>query len=117
MEGRDSFSFRLAKAMQNANIKQIELSEKTGISRAMISQYLSGAYKPKQINTYKLAEALGVSVEYLLGIVSDEINAPKNNDTRLRLVARRIETEFTEDDADAIAFALDLIKGKKLQQK
>lgn len=116
MDGRKSFSFRLSKAMRNANIRQIELSEKTGISRAMISQYLSGAYKPKQINTYKLAKALNVPVEYLLGLVDDALEVcEKNNcsNSKLSLIARRIETEFTEEDADNISIALDIIRQQK----
>ena len=53
----DSFSERLAYALEARGMKQIELAETTGISKSAISQYLSGAFVPKQIYTYKIAAA------------------------------------------------------------
>ncbi len=44
----NTFSERLKKAMNIRRIKQVELVEKTGISKSAISQYLSGAFVPKQ---------------------------------------------------------------------
>lgn len=115
MATNNGFNLRLLHAMQKAGLKQIELSEKTGISRAMISQYLSGAYVPKQTNLYKLANALGVSFEYLLGLGMSSENSSQIKETPLREVARRIETEFSQEDAEAISEALDLLK--KLKKK
>ena len=61
------FTERLQKAMDIRGIKQVELVEKTGISKSAISQYLSGAFVPKQKNTYKLADALNVDPAWLMG--------------------------------------------------
>lgn len=112
MATNNGFNLRLLHAMQKAGLKQIELSEKTGISRAMISQYLSGAYKPKQTNVYKLATALGVSFEYLLGLKDTDSNSQESQiaNAPLRKIARRIETEFSPEDAEAISEALDFLK-------
>ena len=63
----NTFSERLKKAMNIRRIKQVELVEKTGISKSAISQYLSGAFVPKQKNTYKLADALNVDPAWLMG--------------------------------------------------
>lgn len=104
------FKSRLFYAMQQAGLRQIELAEKTGIGRAMISQYLAGAYVPKQTNLYKLAQALNVSVEYLLGLTEQPQTMQANENEGLKAVARRIETEFEPEDAEAIAKALDLLK-------
>ena len=60
-------SERLKYAMKLRNMKQVDLVEKTGIGKSSISTYLSGEYFPKQINTYKLAEALGVNPSWLMG--------------------------------------------------
>lgn len=43
----DSFAERLARALDARDVKQVELAEKTGISKSAISQYLSGAFVPK----------------------------------------------------------------------
>lgn len=58
---------RLREAMDLRQIKQADLSRITGIGKSSISTYLSGEYEPKQINTYKLAQALNVNPSWLLG--------------------------------------------------
>lgn len=61
-----TFSKRLASRLHELNISQAELSRQTGISKARISQYMHGAYKPSGDATVKLAKALMCSEEYLL---------------------------------------------------
>lgn len=54
-------------AMKNAGFNQKKLAELTGISKSGISQYCSGTITPGAEAAEKLAAALGVSVEWLLG--------------------------------------------------
>lgn len=63
-----TFANRLRTAMTQAGMRAVELHEHTGISKASISEYLSGNYEPKQRNIYKMATALGVLPSYLMGI-------------------------------------------------
>ena len=63
----DTFANRLDTAIRLRNIKQVELSEKTGIDKSLISNYLSGKYKAKQNNVYILAKALNVNEAWLMG--------------------------------------------------
>ena len=70
-----TFSERLRTSMDAANMKAVELHELTGISKASISEYLSGNYEPKQRNIFKIAQALNVSPSYLMG-VSDTPQSP-----------------------------------------
>ena len=65
------FSERLRTSMDSANMKAVELHERTGISKASISEYLSGNYEPKQRNIFKIAQALNVSPSYLMGVNDD----------------------------------------------
>lgn len=62
---------RLRIALGRAGIKQVELSEKTGIPKSAISQYLSGKIKPKQDKVYLMAKALDVSGLWLMGMIPD----------------------------------------------
>lgn len=66
---------RLREALKIRNMKPIELSEKTGIPKAAISQYMSGYTKPKSDRIYSIAKALDVSEAWLMGY-----NVPMNNE-------------------------------------
>lgn len=64
---RDTFANRMKIAMENNNLRQADIVEKTGIGKSAISQYLSGYCEPKQTNIYKIALALDVSEAWLMG--------------------------------------------------
>ena len=61
-------SDRLKQAISEAGIKQVELCERTGISKGALSSYLSGRYDPKQNNIYTLATVLNVNPAWLMGL-------------------------------------------------
>lgn len=63
----EDFSIRLKKAMTYRNMKQVDLCNKSGIDKALISNYLSGKYKAKQDKLHKLAIALDISEGWLMG--------------------------------------------------
>ncbi len=58
---------RLTEAMTLRGIRATELSRMTGLSKARISQYRSGVYRPKPDALWRLAEALDVSESWLMG--------------------------------------------------
>ena len=64
----ESCSLRISKALQIRNMKQSELSVKTGIPKSAISQYCSGAFKPKQKRLYLIAQVLQVDEAWLMGL-------------------------------------------------
>lgn len=61
------FCDRLKEAMTIRGITQSELCEKTGIPKSAMSQYISGAFKPKQQRTYLIAQALNVNEAWIMG--------------------------------------------------
>ncbi len=61
------FQERLMAAMAAARIRATDLAQKTGLSKARISQYVNGRYIPKSDATLLLADALGVSPLWLMG--------------------------------------------------
>ena len=63
----DTFANRLKKIMELNNIKAIELSEKTGISKSQISHWISGTYKAKQDSLTLLAEFFDVDEIWVMG--------------------------------------------------
>ncbi len=52
-------------------ITQVQLAEKAGISRSVISQYESNLVEPTATVVAKLALALNTSTDYLLGLEDD----------------------------------------------
>ena len=62
-----TFADRLKTAMGEAGLTQSGLSEKTGASKAAISQYLSGKNTPGPDRVKALADATGVSFDFLMG--------------------------------------------------
>ena len=63
----NDFNERLKQAMQLKKITQSELCERTGIPKSAMSQYVSGAFAPKQERTFLIAKALDVNESWLLG--------------------------------------------------
>lgn len=70
---------RLIQVLREKNITPKELSEKTGIPKSSISQYMSGYAKPKQDRIYLISKALDINPTWLLGYDVD-INIKKRNE-------------------------------------
>lgn len=62
-----TFEKRLKEALELREMSQTELSKKTGISKAALSQYMKGLYRAKQDRVELLANALNVSEAWLMG--------------------------------------------------
>ncbi|MCP4138512.1 MAG: helix-turn-helix transcriptional regulator [bacterium] len=61
------FGERLRETRKSRDLSQKELAEASGISRRMIGHYETLAKRPSISKVQKLAEALNVSLDYLLG--------------------------------------------------
>ena len=60
-------SVRIKKALSIRGMKQSELCEKTKIPKSALSEYISGAYEPKQDRLFLIAQALDVDPVWLMG--------------------------------------------------
>lgn len=72
---------RLRTALSVRGLRQSELCRKTGIPKSALSQYLSGAFEPKQDRIALLAHALDVSEAWLMGFdvpMERDIPTPEN---------------------------------------
>ena len=63
---KSEFQYRLQKSLEKSGMTAAELSEKTGISEANISNYINGKYVAKQDKCYALALALNVDPGWLM---------------------------------------------------
>ena len=84
MEGLvDTFCNRLNTAMRIRNIKATELSEKTGIAKSSLSEYINGKYEAKQDGVYLLAKVLNVNEAWLMGL---DVPMEKTTDDLLKKI-------------------------------
>lgn len=58
---------RIGEALSIRNMKQVELCEKTGISKGALNNWIKQRWQPKQTAIYKMAKALDVSEMWLAG--------------------------------------------------
>ena len=63
----DTFSHRLSYAIKIKDIRPVDISKTTGISKTNLSCYMSGKYEAKQDGVELLAEALNVNPVWLMG--------------------------------------------------
>ena len=63
------FKERLKEKRTEANLTQVELAEKAGVTARTIQNYELGSRKPSNMVTIqKIADALNTTTEYLLGL-------------------------------------------------
>lgn len=96
----NSFSKRLKVAMDDLNIKQIDLANKTGLDRSLISNYLNDKYKPKQNNLYVLAKALNVSPVWLMGYDVDKDGDSLINDIQRDSILTEQISNLSKDEQE-----------------
>ena len=87
---------RLSEAMNDKNIKAVELAEKAGITKGSVSQYLNGRNRPTNINAGKMADVLGVDAMWLMGF-----DVPKHTEDRNPIIDYIAESGLAEIIAEA----------------
>ena len=108
---KDTFANRLQKAINLSGLKPIEVANKTGLDKSLISCYLSGKYNAGDENLEKLANVLNVNEAWLRGYDVD-INGNSNiendnNFDELELLFSKTKDILTEDDRDMIRFVIE----------
>lgn len=97
---------RIAEALKMRNMKQIELSAKSGIDRSMICSYIKGRYEPNANNIYRLAKALNVNEGWLLGydISPERKNKEATPEAEITSLFNALSGEQKQQVLDFIAF-------------
>lgn len=107
--------------LQKHGITPYKVSKETGISQTTLSNWKNGNLTPKADKLQKIAEYFNVSVDYLMGRNSDQVNKVTLSEEELkRLQVLKINDKlrilFDEtqqlDNAD-IDFVLEMVKKLK----
>ena len=129
------FNTRLKEAMNVKRMKQVELSEKTGIGKSSISHYIKGTHSPTTDRVYLIAKALNVSEAWLLGYdvpmtaeekkekdkkefldyLNLEVNVTKSDDNKKRLISvlEKYVEKLDIEDLERLGAFVDYQKIKK----
>lgn len=60
-------AYRLKTALDRLNMRAQELSDRSGVAKASISQYINGTHKPSNVSAGKMAAVLDVDPLWLMG--------------------------------------------------
>src|SRR5689334_11730825 len=71
------FGIKVAQLRKEKDMSRDELGGKVGTSGAIVGRYERGDMKPSIEIAAKIAEALDVSLDYLMGLASDQIKDKK----------------------------------------
>ncbi|MBR5213256.1 MAG: helix-turn-helix transcriptional regulator [Akkermansia sp.] len=93
----EQFSTRFTEALASSGLRQKDLAEHTNIREQTLSRYKTGERIPDTYELYRIAVALGVSIDWLLGI-----NSPADSATSPHSPTAR-EARLTEKLAIATA--------------
>ena len=95
---------KIQSLLDEQGISRKEFSAMTGLTEAAISRYCTGVREPKSMTLATIANALGVSVDELLGTPCDD---PHALDGAIRLVARSANEIPAEKKRELINALLD----------
>jgi transcriptional regulator with XRE-family HTH domain len=117
-----TFGQRLAKIRKTKGLTQKELGERVGVSQRIIHHYENKAEYPPAPKLIELAQALGMNVEELLGLTSNDGDSYQNINPKLAKRLRLASTLPPHDLKSLVTFidALLLkqqVKGKERGQR
>ncbi|MGD9721496.1 MAG: helix-turn-helix domain-containing protein [Pirellulales bacterium] len=103
----ESFGDRLRKEREEKGLSQSDLAEKAGLQPSAISHFELGRRMPSFDNLKRLADALSVTVDYLLGRQS----SPSNAGPVVDQLFRNFE-QMSADDQDRLTSFAELLAAK-----
>lgn len=104
----ETFGQRLLRLRQARGYSQRELGERVGVSQRMMTYYEREAEHPPAYLLPRLAEALGVTVDELMGVRPVKEQAPAPRNTRLWRKLRDVE-KLPPGDRKAILKFVDAL--------
>lgn len=109
---------RIKEALELRDMKQIELSKTTGISKSALSQYISGRNDPKQDKIFIMANALGVNPLWLMGFDVPIESVETIDATKSERIMLSMYRQLDKSDKDKLfGFVNGLLSSEKYREK
>lgn len=95
---------RLSLALSNVDMKPQELANRSGVSKASISQYLSGSHAPSNISSGKMSKVLDVDPVWLMGfdVPMRKTAVAEKEITQPTVISKSTITCNTDDESNLI---------------
>lgn len=114
-ETLDGFAKRLRELRKQKNLSQTELGELAGLHYTHIGRFERGTSRPGGDTLKRLADALGVTSDYLLEGTTGEVAKARFEDRELLKQFQQVE-QLPEEDKAVIKKLLDAFLVKKQLQ-
>lgn len=102
---------RLTLALSNANMKPQELADKSGVSKASISQYVNGAHAPSNLSSGKMASVLNVNPLWLMGF---DVPMTEEKSEKPQTIAAHFDgDEYTDEELEEIKQFAEFVKQRR----
>ena len=101
------FSIRLRATRERRNLKQSELAERAELQAAAVSHFETGRRAPSFENLRRLADALNVTTDYLIGRTNEPVSSGPNIEKLFRSA-----DEMSEADLKALADFAEILATK-----
>ena len=93
---------RITKARKELGLNQKELAKKASLTEANLSRYENGIREPKSAVLARLADALEVSTDYLVGLTDektyDTYDLSKKNEDDILMALKDLESRLKNKD-------------------
>jgi transcriptional regulator with XRE-family HTH domain len=109
---QETFGERLRRIREEKRLNQSDLAERTGFQPSAISHFESGRRAPSFENLKKLADALAVTIDFLLG----RETVPTSAGPVAEKLFRNFEQMTAEDQDDLAKFAAMLAEKNRRRQ-
>ena len=114
-ETLDGFAQRLRKLRKSKNLSQTELGQLAGLHYTHIGRFERGASRPSGDTLMRLADALGVTSDYLLDGATHEAAKARLEDRELLKQFQEVE-QRPDEDKNVVKKLLDAFLTKKQLQ-
>ena len=114
-ETLDSFAQRLRELHKQKNLSQTELGKLAGLHYTHIGRFERGASRPGDDTLKRLADALGVTSDYLLDGATNEAAKARFEDRELLKQFQEVE-QLPDEDKNVVKKPLDAFLTKKQLQ-
>ena len=114
-ETLEGFAQRLRELRKNKNLSQTELGQLAGLHYTHIGRFERGTSRPSGNTLKRLADALGVTSDYLLGGAATEAARARFEDRELLKQFQEVE-QLPDEDKNVVKKLLDAFLTKKQLQ-